>query len=141
MQQNAANRYSAEILLLSVSLNLVVIRSSDVDRAVQFYNRLGLRFHRQQHDGGPEHYSTQIGNTVFEIYPLSREGESSIGVRLGFVVDSLSDVLSKMREVGVKVISQPEKREWGYSCVVEDFDGHKVEISDATFEETAINHE
>jgi lactoylglutathione lyase len=141
MQQNAANRYSAEVLLLSISLNLVVIRSSDIDRAVQFYNQLGLRFHRQQHDDGPEHYSTQIGNTVFEIYPLNRDGASSIGVRLGFVVDSLSDVLNKMREVGVKVISQSEKREWGYSCVVEDFDGHKVEVSDATFEDTAIDHE
>jgi lactoylglutathione lyase len=100
-----------------------------------------LRFHRQQHDGGPEHYSTQIGKTVFEIYPLSRDGASSIGIRLGFVVDSLSDVLSKMRGVGVKVISQPKKREWGYSCVVEDFDGYKVEISDIPIEETAIDHE
>jgi lactoylglutathione lyase len=135
------SQYSGEILLSSVSLNLVVIRSRDVDRAVQFYNQLGLGFRRQQHNNGPEHYSTQIGKTVFEIYPLSREGASSIGVRLGFVVDSLSDVLNKLREVGVKVISQPEKREWGYSCVVEDFDGHKVEITNASFEDTVVDLE
>jgi lactoylglutathione lyase len=123
----------------SVSLNLVVIRSRDIESAVRFYSQLGLRFHRQQHDGGPEHYSTQIGNTVFEIYPLSRQGASTIGVRLGFVVDSLRDVLNKMRDIGVNVISRPEKGEWGYSCLVEDFDGHKVEVTDAAFEDTAID--
>jgi lactoylglutathione lyase len=127
--------------LSSVSLNLIVIRSRDVENAVRFYSQLGLRFDRQQHDGGPEHYSTQIGMTVFEIYPLSRQGGSSNGVRLGFVVDSLSDVLHRMREVGVNVKSHPRKREWGYSCLIEDFDGHKVEVTGATFEDTVIDLE
>jgi hypothetical protein len=46
-----------------------------------------------------------------------------------------------MRDIGVNVISQPEKREWGYSCLVEDFDGHKIEVTDAAFEDTAIDGE
>jgi len=89
---------------MTVSLNLVVIRSSDVERAVRFYSQLGLRFHMQRHDGGPDHFSTQIGNTVFEIYPLSGLGVPSLGVRLGFVVHSLSDVLNNLRDIGVNVI-------------------------------------
>jgi lactoylglutathione lyase len=116
--------------LSSSSLNLVVIRSRDIEQAVRFYSHLGLRFHKQQHDGGPEHYSTKIGNTVFEIYPQSQQGASSLGVRLGFVVNSLSDVPNEMRDDSVNVITQLWKREWGYGCVVEDFDGHKVELTE-----------
>ena len=125
----------------SISLNLVVIRSRDVERAVRFYTQLGLRFLKQQHDGGPEHYSTKIGNTVFEIYPLNRQGASSPGVRLGFVVNSLSDVLKEMKDDGVNVISQPGKREWGYSCLVEDFDGHRIELTESDIENTAIDRD
>lgn len=36
-------------------LNLVVIRSVDLDRAEKFYNALGLLFERHSHGIGPEH--------------------------------------------------------------------------------------
>ena len=54
---------------------------------------------------------------------------------------AIGNVLNKMKDIGVNVISQRQKREWGYSCVVEDFDGEKVEVIGATFEDTAIDGE
>lgn len=54
-------------------LNLVVLRSPDVHRAVRFYRVLGLLFTVERHGSGPEHYAAVVNGFVFEIYPL-REG-------------------------------------------------------------------
>ncbi|MCB1095691.1 MAG: hypothetical protein KDN22_08970 [Verrucomicrobiae bacterium] len=51
-------------------VNLVVIRSQDIDRAAAFYNAMGLLLGKHGHRTGPEHYSTEVGGFVFEIYPL-----------------------------------------------------------------------
>jgi len=39
----------------NVVLNLIVLRSADLDRAAQFYSRLGIVFSRERHGSGPEH--------------------------------------------------------------------------------------
>jgi len=60
-----------------VLLNLVVIRSADIERAAAFYKELGLVMIKQQHGNGPEHYSAQLGITIFEIYPLDERRPST----------------------------------------------------------------
>ena len=59
-----------------VSLNLVVIRSPDIERACRFYSALGLAFTKHAHGTGPEHYACEIGGIVFEIYPRKSEDDS-----------------------------------------------------------------
>ncbi|RYD29752.1 MAG: glyoxalase/bleomycin resistance/dioxygenase family protein, partial [Verrucomicrobiaceae bacterium] len=39
------------------ALNLVVLRSRDMEHAADFYNRLGLEFSRHRHGKGPEHFA------------------------------------------------------------------------------------
>ena len=115
----------------SVLLSLVVIRAVDIDRAVHFYERLGLQFDKQRHGNGPEHYSTNLGTTLFEIYPYKNGAKTTAGVRLGFIVKSLSELMERLKTLEIKIISPLQNNESGSFAVVEDFDGHKVELSEA----------
>jgi lactoylglutathione lyase len=116
--------------LTSSSLNLIVIRSSDIERAVALYSQLGIAFTRQRHGNGPEHYSSQIGEIVFEIYPFTSNAGASTGARLGFVVTALDQVIMNLSRMGVKIVTHPKKSELGLKAIIEDFDGHKIEISE-----------
>lgn len=55
----------------SPRLNLVVLRSPDIERARRFYEALGLAFFRHRHGKGAEHYASENGLFVFEIYPAA----------------------------------------------------------------------
>ncbi len=109
-------------------LSLVVIRAQDPDRLVSFYSALGFHFTRHRHGQGPEHLSSTIGETVFEIYPVSGADESTASTRLGFSVPSLSNALGQLRGIQATVLIEPSDTPFGRRAVVKDFEGHKVEL-------------
>jgi len=95
-----------------VALNLVVLRSPDMPRAAGFYSQLGLRFTRHQHGSGPEHFAAELSSGVFEIYPQSSEGPSTLGTRIGFSVPSLDSAIAAISEYPAAIISPPKDSEW-----------------------------
>lgn len=109
-------------------LSLVVLRSPDIDRAAAFYSRLGLWFARHRHGAGPEHFSAELPGGVFEIYPQTAEGASTLGTRVGFTVASVDEAVASLSEYPGAVISPPKGSEWGRRAVVTDPDGHRVEL-------------
>ncbi|HEV2331063.1 MAG TPA: VOC family protein [Verrucomicrobiae bacterium] len=109
-------------------LSLVVIRAQNIDRLASFYTALGFHFTRHRHGKGPEHLSSTIGETVFEIYPSNGTSESTAFTRLGFSVPSLTNALDQLRRLQATVITEPSETPYGRRAVVKDFDGHKVEI-------------
>ena len=109
-------------------LSLVVIRAQDINRLETFYAALGFHFARHRHGNGPEHLSSIIGETVFEIYPASGANESTVSTRLGFSVPSLTDALGRLRGIHATVLTEPSDTEFGRRAVVKDFEGHKVEL-------------
>ena len=111
----------------AVSLNLVVIRSADLDRSARFFAALGVRLAPERHGSGPEHLAGQVGAAVLEVYPPDGVG-STTGVRLGFRVPSVAGVLAALPEVGGVVVSPPKESPWGLRAVVADPDGHRVEL-------------
>src|SRR5580765_7082349 len=111
-----------------VALNLVVIRSADLPRAEGFYNRLGLKFSRHRHGKGPEHLSAESGGAVFEIYPASADGASTLGTRIGFRVASIEVILAALADYAGAVVSPAKESEWGRRAVVTDPDGHRIEL-------------
>lgn len=113
------------------SLNLVVIRAHDIDRLAGFYSLLGLSFQRHRHGAGPEHLSSNLGGAVFEIYPARGPNEGTTCARLGFVVASLEGTIRRLREVNATILSDPRDSEFGRRAVVQDFEGHKVELYEA----------
>ena len=111
------------------NLNLVVLRSVDIDRAAQFYQRMGLSFTRHAHGSGPEHYSSEVNGIVFEIYPLTPKSEPTTSTRIGFSVDSVDEIVPMLSQLGAKVVVAPTDSEWGRRAVVKDLDGHSVELT------------
>jgi catechol 2,3-dioxygenase-like lactoylglutathione lyase family enzyme len=110
------------------TLNLLVIRSRDIDRAARFYRELGLLITRHAHGDGPEHYTSLVDGRVFEIYPLRTGAEPTTAVRFGFAVDDVDGLLPLLIQVGATVVAAPTDSEWGRRAVVKDLDGHVVEL-------------
>lgn len=113
---------------MTLSLNLVVLRSTDLERARSFYECLGLQFTRHQHGSGPEHLSAELGGCVFELYPQSSNGASTLDTRIGFIVPSLEAVIAAIRDYPAAIISPPQASPWGRRTVVADPDGHRIEL-------------
>jgi len=114
-----------------VALNLVVIRSPDLERAARFYSVLGLFFTKHRHGSGPEHLTCELGPVVFEIYPRKDDTDSTASTRIGFQVPSVDAAVEELRKIGVAVVSPPKDSPWGRRAVVDDFDGHRVELTGA----------
>lgn len=113
----------------SPRLNLVVLRSPDIDRAAKFYKVLGFALEKHAHGTGPEHYSAELeGGVVFEIYPAGTTGQSTAAARIGFVVSSVDDTVRLLSEEGGKITKAPHDSEWGRRAVVKDLDGHTIEL-------------
>jgi lactoylglutathione lyase len=118
---------------MTPSLNLVVLRSSDIERAMSFYSKLGLKFTSHRHGKGPEHYSAELGGAVFELYPVSEDGSSSLGTRIGFAVPSVDEAIKALGDYPAAVVSPPKDSEWGRRAVVVDPDGHRIELLQPRF--------
>jgi lactoylglutathione lyase len=66
-----------------MDIRLLVLRSGDTKRLSDFYSLFGLTFNYHKHGNSPFHYSTTIGQTVLEIYPLTKsQTESDKNLRL-----------------------------------------------------------
>ena len=108
--------------------NLLVIRSPDIDRAVTFYEQIGILFVRHAHGKGPQHYASDICGFVFEIYPQRNADDTTTNTRLGFNVDDVDGVIDLLREIDATIVTEPTDTEWGRRAVVKDFDEHTVEL-------------
>jgi len=114
----------------NVTLSLVVIRSGDLERSAQFYETLGLSFIKHSHGSGPEHLACEMGPVVFEIYPRKDAADSTVRTRVGFRVRSVDAAIEKLQKTGVTIVSPPKDSPWGRRAVVDDFDGHRVELTE-----------
>ncbi len=107
-------------------LKLLVIRTAQLKLAADFYRALGFEFVYHKHEKGVYHYSTTIGDTVFEIYPLLRtQTQADMSTRLGFEVKDFEGVLQRLQGV---IVAQPAETEFGLQAILKDPDGRKVEI-------------
>ena len=110
-----------------IRCNLVVIKTYQVEATQQFYSSLGLHFEKHRHGKGPLHYAAELGQFVFEIYPLPDNLEiADTSTRLGFQVEQLDDLLTQLPLN--QILKEPHQSEWGYQAVVCDPDGRKVEL-------------
>jgi lactoylglutathione lyase len=111
-----------------IALNLVVLRTPDLGRAVEFYSRLGLQFTKHRHGQGAEHFAAEFGDGVFELYPQAADGPSTLGTRIGFRVSSVDEILAALGDVTGAIVSPAKDSEWGRRAVLTDPDGHRVEL-------------
>ena len=111
-----------------VLLNLVVLRSPDIQRAAAFYTLIGLTFSRHRHGSGPEHFAAELPGGVFELYPLLPDSAPTLGTRIGFSVPSVDAVVAALSDYPEAVLMPAKDSEWGRRAIVSDPDGHRVEL-------------
>lgn len=112
-------------------INLLVIRTTTPATLAEFYTILGMEFSYHQHGSGPFHYSAEIEDFVFEIYPLLKsQSVADKSVRLGFTVEGLKFVIESLESKGHTIIKQPFHSEWGYMAIIADLDGRKIELKE-----------
>lgn len=114
--------------MLASTLNLVVLKASDIERTRTFYAALGLNLVQEKHGAGPVHYACDFGTIVLEIYPAKMVDAEPEKVRLGFNVDSLEHVVDRVRALGCTIVTLPTVFQRGIRAVVLDPDGRKVEL-------------
>ena len=110
----------------SAQLNLIMIRAQDLLRSRDFYAAIGLSLILEKHGSGPEHYASELGSLVLEIYPGKVETVEQ-GL-LGFQVSDINDCLLALHELGVQPLVSPQNTARGLRAVVLDPDGRKVEL-------------
>lgn len=112
-----------------VSLSLLVLKTRRMPELRAFYASLGLEFREERHRQGPLHYAGQVGDLVFEIYPLPDENASTdVSTRIGFLVEDLMQVVDLLRTQGTRITVEPRSTPWGSRGVVLDPDGRTVEL-------------
>ena len=104
-----------------MKLNLLVLRCKNIELTKAFYEKLGLKFVKEKHGKGVEHYATYVGEMVLELYPLKKglEIEQS---RLGFSVEL--HCLESMKDEAISCYEFNGQN----IVVVQDPDGRKVEL-------------
>ena len=102
-------------------LNLLVLRCKNLETTKAFYEKLDLKFIKEKHGKGVEHYSTYVGEMVLELYPLKDELKIEQS-RLGFTVER-----SCLENLKNDIISQYEFNGQNVA-VVQDPDGRKIEL-------------
>lgn len=113
-------------------LSLLVLRSRDIKRLVAFYQQLGLSFTLHRHGSGPEHYACENEQVVFEIYPYNEGSQDTTATRIGFTVNNIETAMAALTAAGGTVVSKPKQSPWGQRAVIDDPDGHRVELLERT---------
>jgi len=112
-----------------MQLKLIVLRTADQKVLSDFYTLLGLNFDYHKHGNSPYHYSAHIGETVLEIYPLTKsQTAADKDLRLGLAIENFDIVYGNLEKQQVHILTPASQTEWGYMAIVQDPDGRKIEL-------------
>jgi lactoylglutathione lyase len=112
-----------------MDIRLLVLRTKDIKKLADFYSLLGLTFDYHKHGNSPFHYSATIGQTILEIYPLSKKQiEADKNLRLGFGIDNFDQTASALKEFLVPFSLEPTQTDFGFMIIISDPDERKIEL-------------
>ena len=112
-----------------MDIRLIVLRTSDTKRLAEFYSLFGLTFEYHKHGNSPLHYSASIGQTVLEIYPLTKsQSEADKNLRLGFGIDNFDKTVLTLKELQVSFSLEPTQTKFGFMAIISDPDERKIEL-------------
>ncbi len=117
--------------MTTIRLRLLVLKTAGLETLVAYYRAIGLEFTQEQHGTGPIHFSTQVGETLLELYPQTDTSAADVSTRLGFRVANVDQVVQSLARFGNIVVTPPRQTAWGYRAVVRDPDGRAVELYQA----------
>lgn len=112
-----------------MNIRLLVIRTGSPEKTAAFYSLLGLIFDYHKHGNSPYHYTTQIGETILEIYPLAKnQTEADKNLRLGFTLDNFDTTIDTLKQQQVPFIMEPTQTDFGFMAIITDLDDRKIEL-------------
>ena len=116
-------------LVHEIRLTLLVLKSAQLDKLLEFYKALGIELTQERHGKGPLHFSALLGDTLLELYPLPDTSTATVdSTRLGFRIASVDEVVQSLAQCGSIVVSPPQQTPGVYRAVVKDPDGRAVEL-------------
>src|SRR5262249_28853797 len=119
------------------AIDHVGLKVSDMDKTLDFYQRLGLTLLRTSgpNADGLRSAVIQVGSQELNVF--SRPGfaapskENQVGMdHFCFLVDasSVDDVIAALQQAGIEIDKGPEQRRDGMALFVQDPDGVRVEL-------------
>jgi lactoylglutathione lyase len=112
-----------------MQLNLLVIKTHQLDEIKAQYELLGFDFIYHNHGKGPFHYSAELGDLVFEIYPLPKNRLiADDTTRLGFSIQDVKTKITELKNTNWKICSNVSETKWRTRAVIQDLDGRKIEL-------------
>lgn len=116
--------------MADVLLNLLVLKTRQVEQLRRFYQTIGVELAEERHGTGPVHFAGRAGDVVIEVYPLPDDGSQvDSSIRLGFAVENLAQIVQALEGFGTKIVTPPKETAWGLQGVVKDPDGRSVELT------------
>ncbi|GAB3544680.1 catechol 2,3-dioxygenase-like lactoylglutathione lyase family enzyme [Actinopolyspora lacussalsi] len=108
---------------MEVLSSRMILRPGDHDRSVRFYrDTLGLAIHRE-FPGGTVFF---LGQGLLEVSGSGSSGPSEDQM-LWLQVRDAAESVRELRELGVEVLAEPERRPWGLiEGTVADPDGMRI---------------
>jgi len=116
-----------------MNLNQITIKSKNVNRAVVFYKKLGLRLIV---DSSPRYvrFECPQGDSTFSISQIEDDydGGMNLSTVMYFEVGNLDEMYMNLRNQGIQFTSNPEEKAWLWrEAGLNDPDGHPLIIYSA----------
>jgi catechol 2,3-dioxygenase-like lactoylglutathione lyase family enzyme len=124
-------------MLRPKALDHVGLKVTDMDKTLDFYQRLGLTLLRTSGPdaGGLRSAVIQVGSQELNVFSVPEFVSSGEENRVGMdhfclIVDaaSIDDVIADLRRAGIAVVRGPVERRDGTALFVHDPDGVRVEL-------------
>jgi len=110
---------------------LIVLRCADIEKTKAFYEHFGMKFEKEKHANGPEHFACQDEVGVFELYPSEGPPDHT---GLGLVSDDIEALNLRLKQNRYSP-REVRKTDWGRVFVVRDPDGRRIEVAESKPEE------
>ena len=119
------------------ALDHVGLKVTDMDKALDFYQRLGLTLLRTSgpNADGLRSAVIQVGSQELNVFShpefVSSGKENPVGIdHFCLTVDaaSVDDVIADLRQAGIEIVHGPVERRDGTALFVHDPDGVRVEL-------------
>jgi uncharacterized protein len=125
--------------MMEPRISIVTLAVDDLDRAVRFYQEMGLTRHRGITDGVA---FFQMGGMILSLFPradlakdagIENRPTGFAGVALAYNTRSdaeVDEVIAAAKAAGGRIVKKPERAFWGgYSGYFADTEGHLWEVA------------
>lgn len=108
-----------------MNLNQITIPSLNIEKAIAFYNTLGLQLIV---DATPRYvrFECPNGNATFSIHKVDKLPKGH-GIAIYFEDDNLDELVKQLKRKGIMFTSEPEDKKWLWrEAHLNDLDGNHI---------------